>query len=159
MFQGFTIDSASHLIQVALTPIFLLSGIAALLNVYAARLARVSDHLDRLTGDIGDTACTVAQTQQLQELHRRSLALDAAVVLATAAAASTCMAILTLFLFAVSNHMVVTVLLVFFGLAIVGTLGSVAAFGLEMLMNNSVLRRRIRFHLPHLSWLLRPRGK
>ncbi len=152
MFQSFTIDSAGHLIQVALTPVFLLSGIAALLNVFATRLARVADRLDSLADAIGGGTCTDEQRVQLERLHRRSQALDTAVVLGTAGAAATCMAILTLFLFALSNKTIASVLLGFFGLAIICTLGSVTAFGLEMLMSSRGLRARMRFHLPRLSF-------
>ena len=151
MFQSVTLDSAGHLIQVALTPVFLLSGIAALLNVFASRLARVADRLDSLADTIGAEAASPEQNLQLQRLHRRSQALDAAVVLGTAGAAATCMAILTLFLFALSNKAIASVLLSFFGLAIVCTLGSVTAFGLEMLMSSRGLRTRLRFHLPRLA--------
>jgi hypothetical protein len=157
MLQSFTIDTAGHLIQVALTPVFLLSGIAALLNVFAGRLARVADHLDALTGAIGSDTSSAEQKIELEGLHRRSLALDVAVVLATGGAATTCMAILTLFLFAVSNKTIASVLLAFFGVAIVCTLGSVSAFGLEMLMSSRGLRQRMKFHLPHLRWRRAPR--
>ena len=37
-----------HIIQVALTPVFLLTGIATLLNVFATRLARVADQVESL---------------------------------------------------------------------------------------------------------------
>ena len=47
MLEHYTLDDATHLIQVALTPVFLLSGIGALLNVFAGRLARVADQLAR----------------------------------------------------------------------------------------------------------------
>ena len=157
MLQSFTLDSAGHLIQVALTPVFLLSGIAALLNVFASRLARVADRLDSMVEAIGAGTASPEQSLQLERLHRRSQALDAAVVLGTAGAAATCMAILTLFLFALSNKTIAGVLLGFFGLAIVCTLGSVTAFGLEMLMSSRGLRARLRFHLPRLP-LWRRRG-
>ncbi|TXM92579.1 DUF2721 domain-containing protein, partial [Methylobacterium sp. WL116] len=42
-----TLDGIAHIIQVALTPVFLLSGVATLLNVFGARLARVSDQAER----------------------------------------------------------------------------------------------------------------
>ena len=45
------LDNIAHVIQVALTPVFLLSGIAALLNVFNTRLARVSDHVSH-TADL-----------------------------------------------------------------------------------------------------------
>jgi len=41
-----TLLSVVHIIQVALTPVFLLSGIATLLNVFSTRLARVADQVD-----------------------------------------------------------------------------------------------------------------
>jgi hypothetical protein len=152
MFQTFTIESAGHLIQVALTPVFLLSGIAALLNVFASRLARVADRLDSLHDGIGAEGCTTPQKDEMAMLHARSVGLDCAVVLATVAAALTCLAILTLFLFALSNRVIAGFLVAFFGLAILCTLGSVAAFGVEMLMSSRALRQRMRFHLPHLPW-------
>ena len=143
--QSFSLDSAAHLVQVALTPVFLLSGIAALLNVFASRLARVADRLDSL-----GTSPTPADDGEIARLRQRSIALDVAVVLGTAGAAATCLSILTLFMFAVANKAIANVLLFFFGLAIVCTLVSVAAFGLEMLMSSRELRDRMHFHVPSL---------
>ena len=142
-------DAAAHLIQVALTPVFLLSGIGALLNVFATRLARVADQLDALTRAAGANA---PSTEQLRALDQRSLILDIAVVLATAGAAFTCLAILALFLFALSNRSIASILLLMFGGAIFFTLGSVLAFGLEMVLSNRAIRRRISFHLPLLPF-------
>ena len=150
MFQSFTLDAAGHLIQVALTPVFLLSGIAALLNVFAGRLARVADQSAALAAVIGEGACSADQRDEMARLHRRSVTMDVAVVLGTAGAAATCLAILTLFLFALSNKAIAGILVTFFGLAIVCTLGSVSAFGLEMLMSSRALRRRMHFHVPFL---------
>lgn len=147
-----TLESAVHLIQVALTPVFLLSGIAALLNVFAGRLARVADQFDTLAHAIGTEAASAEQNADLVRLHRRSVCLDTAVVLATAAAAATCLAILTLFLFALSNKTIAVILLIFFGLAIIFTLGSVVFFGLEMLMSSRGVRAHMVFHLPNLAW-------
>jgi cell division protein FtsB len=43
-----TVESVAHVIQMALTPVFLLSGIASLLGVLSTRLARVADRVDAL---------------------------------------------------------------------------------------------------------------
>ncbi len=136
----------------ALTPVFLLSGIAALLNVFAGRLARVADQLAALNAAIQKEAASAEQSEQLRLLRRRSLILDVAVVMATGGSAATCLAIMTLFLFALSNRTIAGVLLLFFGLAVLCTLGSVAAFGTEMVLSNRAMRRRINFHLPRLNW-------
>jgi hypothetical protein len=152
MLERYGLDEAAHLIQVALTPVFLLSGIAALLNVFAGRLARVADQLAALTAAIQKDAASPEQNEQLLLLRRRSLILDVAVVLATGGTAATCLAIMTLFLFALSNKAIASVLLLSFGLAVFCTLGSVVAFGAEMVLSNRAMRRRINFHLPRLSW-------
>ena len=46
---GSALDTIAHIIQVALTPVFLLSGIATLLNVFSTRLARVADRVETVT--------------------------------------------------------------------------------------------------------------
>ena len=150
----FTLESAVHLIQVALTPVFLLSGIAALLTVYAGRLARVADRLDSLitTHETNGTEADAKTRDEISRLHRRSIVLDTAVVLGTAGAAATCLAIMTLFLLALSNKAIAGVLLTFFGAAIVCTLCSVAVFGLEMLLSSRGLRARMHVHLPAIPW-------
>jgi hypothetical protein len=147
-----TLDSAVHLIQVALTPVFLLSGIAALLNVFASRLARVADRLESLDAGDDETETRAQVNDEIRRLHRRSLVLDVAVVLGTLGAAATCLAIMTLFLLALSNISIAGLLLCLFALAILCTLGSVVAFGLEMLLSSKALRTRMHFHVPALRF-------
>jgi hypothetical protein len=78
-----SLDNVTHVIQVALTPIFLLSGIAALLNVFSTRLGRVADRVDQLASKLQNNPMT--QTTDLSSdfayLRRRSFILDVAVVL------------------------------------------------------------------------------
>src|SRR5947209_1910557 len=73
-----SLDLVAHVIQVALTPIFLLSGIATLLNVFATRLARVADLVFQITEAMEqanpDDSADIAR--QLLALRRRSLSLD-----------------------------------------------------------------------------------
>src|SRR3984893_19072484 len=93
------LDMVAHIIQVALTPVFLLSGIATLLNVFSTRLARVADRVDQITKGIEgtDEGKVALLTEQLSHLRRRSLALDAAVLLAAFGGAATFASVLTLF--------------------------------------------------------------
>src|SRR5438270_3098435 len=97
--SGTALDTVAHIIQVALTPIFLLSGIATLLNVFSTRLARVADRADQVTKAIeeSETDETTDLIMQLIHLRRRSVALDAAVLLGAVAAAATCASVFTLF--------------------------------------------------------------
>src|ERR1700728_4894813 len=88
-----------HIIQVSLAPVFLLSGIATLLNVFSTRYARVADQVDAASKEVESAGpdAAAALSLHLTHLHRRSLALDAAVALAAAAGALTCITVLALF--------------------------------------------------------------
>lgn len=134
-----------HTIQVALTPIFLLSGIAALLNVFATRLARVADQTDDLSRHAGDDADGQMRTR-LDHLRRRSVALDAAVVLATVGSLSTGLAILTLFVGALQRTATGWVLFASFGFAVACTIAALFAFLIEALIAGRGVRVRIDRH-------------
>lgn len=140
-----SLDAVVHIIQVALTPVFLLSGIGALLNVFSTRLGRVSDRVDQLALAVEREEGDVDQIErQLNYLRRRSLVLDAAVVLGSLAGASTCAATLVLFLDTLSEGNSAMPLFALFGLAVIFTFGALVAFLIEMLMTSSGLRAKVR---------------
>ena len=142
---GITVDSVSRIIQMALTPVFLLTGLATLLNVFSTRLARVALRVDQtvtaLAGAEPDAAAVLQN--QLAHLHRRSVALDAAVILAAAAGAATCATVLLLFLGAFTGDPVGAILLWTFGIAIVCALGAIAAYAAEMLIAGTGIRTEL----------------
>ena len=126
-----TLETAAHIVQLALTPVFLLSGIAALLNVFAGRLGRVADQTDALAEEAAKTS---GRDQRLQVLRLRSRALDWAVVLTALAGAQTCGAVLVLFLGEVLGKSAASILFLLFGGAIVFTMGALVAYVVEMLL-------------------------
>jgi hypothetical protein len=127
---------------VALTPVFLLSGIATLLNVFSTRLARVADLIAKAT-DGGDVADIAEPSVYLSHLRRRSLALDVAVVLGAVAGGLTCASVITLFVGALKEATVASVLFATFGLAVICTIGAIGAFAAEMLMAGSGMRAEV----------------
>jgi hypothetical protein len=141
---GSALDTVAHIIQVALTPVFLLSGIATLLNVFASRLARVSDQIHAARKELEGADAVQAErlATRLVRLHRRSLALDVAVVLGALAGAATCGAVLVLFVGALREATVASMLFGLFGLAVTCALGAIAAFTVEMLLASLGLRDR-----------------
>ena len=143
--QDASLDLVAHVIQVALTPIFLLSGIATLLNVFATRLARVADLVFQITKAMeqADPDESADLARQLLRLRWRSIALDAAVVLGAIAAAATCASVFTLFVGALRDSTVASVLFTTFGLAIVCTISAIAAFTTEMMMAGSGVRAEV----------------
>ncbi len=137
MEPGPTLDSIAHVVQISLTPVFLLSGVAALLNVFATRLARVADRVDELIQrERANQSKGPDDDLLLHNLRRRSTTLDWAVVLAALAGAMSCGAILVLFIGALRAASGLTAALLFalFGGAVVCTMGALAAFVLEMLI-------------------------
>ena len=141
-----TLDLVAHIIQVALTPVFLLSGIATLLNVFSTRLARVADRVEQISKEIegadpGEDVDDLAA--QLLHLRRRSIALDIAVVLAAIGGAATCGSVLTLFVGALRDATVASVLFTTFGVAVACTIGAIAAYTSEMLMAGNGVRAEV----------------
>ena len=139
------LDEVAHVIQVALTPIFLLSGIATLMNVFSTRLARVADLVAQITKAMEQTDAEdgAALARQLLRLRLRSIFLDAAVVLGAIAAAATCASVFTLFVGALRESTVASVLFTTFGLAIICTISAIAAFTVEMMMAGSGVRAEV----------------
>ncbi len=140
------LDDVAHIIQLALTPVFLLSGIGTLINVFTARLARVADQVERIAQAVGsaDDDHRADQQTRLVALRRRSFALDVAVILGALGGASTCAAVLTLFVGAVGDAGVASALYGFFGLAILCTIGALGAFLYEMMLASKIIRARVR---------------
>ena len=94
------IGDVTHAIQLALAPVFLLTGIAGMLNVMASRLARVIDRGRQLaerraaTGHPFDDALE----DELDSLERRRHVANAAITMCTASALLVCTVIATLFI-------------------------------------------------------------
>ena len=126
----YNLEAAAHVVQLALTPVFLLSGTATLLGVFAARLARVADRVDTLSKEVREPI----RDELLALLRRRSRVLDVAVVLSALAGGLTCATVLVLFLGEVRGTAAARLLFLAFGGAIVLTMGSLTAFVTEMLL-------------------------
>lgn len=126
-----SVEQLAHVIQTALTPVFLLSGIGTLLNLFNTRLARVSDHLenanDLLIAD-GDEAGRNLLRRHIKRLHRRILALDVSIVLGALGGAATCGAASMLFLGSLRDNATGSWLAILFALALFCTVLSIAAF-------------------------------
>lgn len=139
------LDDVAHIIQVALTPVFLLSGIGTLINVFSTRLARVADQVDRIaeTASKASDGERATMGRQLDRLRLRSRALDVAVILGALGGSATCAAVLTLFYGALHKGVAASALYGFFGLAIVCTIAALCAFTYEMALASRLLRLRI----------------
>ncbi|WP_449411599.1 DUF2721 domain-containing protein [Methylobacterium komagatae] len=141
-FSGNSPDDIAHIIQVSLAPAFLLSALATLLNTFSTRLARISDKVNaadkELLGASEDEARTISI--RLAYLHRRSILLDAAVVLACLGAGLVLTSILTLYVGALRDGAAASVLFALFGLALLFTIAAIGAFLAEILLTGRGVR-------------------
>ena len=123
----------AHLIQVALTPIFLISAVGVILNVMTSRLARIVDRArtieDRIrardfSGDIQD------MHDMLRVLARRARHMNRAITLITVAALLIALVVVMLFL----NAFLHWDLSRFIAIMFIGTMLTMAASLLEFLI-------------------------
>jgi hypothetical protein len=142
LINSYDLEGAARVIQLALTPVFLLSATATLLGVFAARLVRVADRVDALAQQEKDPI----RDELLVLLRRRSHVLDVAVVLSALAGGLTCAAVLVLFLGEVRETEAARLLFLSFGGAIVLTMTSLSAFVIEMLLAARGVRRTVDRH-------------
>ena len=84
-------------IQLALTPVFLLMGIAAILNVISGRLSRIVDRGRALSEGRGTSLPAEALAIELQQLERRRRWTSVAMAACTVAALVVCAVIAALF--------------------------------------------------------------
>ncbi|MBS0445497.1 MAG: DUF2721 domain-containing protein [Proteobacteria bacterium] len=95
-----TIADINHAIQLALTPVFLLTGIAGILNVMTGRLARIIDRGRQVTeGSVQiDPAARAVLRTEIINLDRRRHLTSRAINACTLAALLVCTVIATLFI-------------------------------------------------------------
>jgi len=138
------VDDTAHIVQVALTPIFLLTGVGTLLNVFNTRLARVSDHNQHL-GELLRAGPEDETRHWLERHHarlqKRLMALDAAVALTAIAGAATCGTAFILFLGSLRDRSVVSWLVISFGIALICVVLALVAFVADTVLAWHGLRR------------------
>ena len=134
-------DGVVHIIQLSLSPIFLLSAVATLLGTFTTRLARISDKVNAILNepDVPD-AKQREVSLRLAYLRRRTHVLDLAVILAAVSGAFTCGTVLALFFSIVRDKTAATLLFALFGSGILCTLGALAAFLAEVLLASRGVR-------------------
>lgn len=94
------ISEIAHIIQLAVAPVFLLTGIAAFLGVLSSRLGRITDRariLERRLPRV-DTQQTEQLQKELASLWARVGMIHTAIRLCTVSALMICLVVVTLFL-------------------------------------------------------------
>ena len=91
------ISDIGHVIQLAIAPVFLLTGVATKLTVLTNRLARIIDR-SRVLEDRLETGFDASYTAELDILYDRAHLINTAITLSTACGLLVCLVIAMLFL-------------------------------------------------------------
>lgn len=99
------ITDVAHVIQLAVAPVFLLTGIGAILSVLINRLGRVVDRfrqLEKLPDDLNEAARSIAGSE-MNRLARRARMVHWAIGFCTSSALLVCMVIAAMFVGSVTG--------------------------------------------------------
>ncbi|MFN2644050.1 MAG: DUF2721 domain-containing protein [Burkholderiales bacterium] len=124
------LSDVSHVIQLAIAPVFLLTAIGTVLNVLAGRLGRAVDRRRVLTAAMGSAAQSEAQLarEELAFVARRVKIIYAAIALSVTSALLICLLIAMAFVDALSSFDLSRLVAVLFVLAMLGLIGSLVLF-------------------------------
>lgn len=100
LFQVSSLPGLAHTIQLALAPVFLLNGIAAILNMLTGRLSRVVDRARQIEAEFTprDDPRHARQVADLRLLDRRIWIVNNAIFTGTASAVTLCIVVAFMFL-------------------------------------------------------------
>jgi hypothetical protein len=94
-----SISAIAHVIQLAIAPVFLITGVCTLLGVLANRLGRIVDRARAIETklEIRDEVKSAHLEEELKRLSRRARFVNLAITYSTISALLTCVTISTLF--------------------------------------------------------------
>ncbi len=139
-----------HIIQLAIAPVFLLTGVGTNMLVLTNRLARIIDRSreleDRLEEPEGHTAVQEqAAREELQVLFRRARKINRAIFLSTTCALLICMVVAALFVTDALDLKLASVIAGMFVLAMVSLTGSFIYLLREILLATEFMNQRARW--------------
>ena len=133
----------AHLIQVALTPIFLISAIGVTLNVLTNRLARIVDRARAMEAEL----CRPDYQPGGRDLHaalgvmeRRASYLNAAITLITVSALFIALVVVMLFVNAFAHWDLAAFIAIMFILSMLAFAAALTAFLIEVRIATTTLR-------------------
>jgi hypothetical protein len=130
-----------HLIQSAVAPVFLLSGVGVTLGVLTGRLARIIDRARYLEDQVGPTGVhSEATLASLRMLARRAKYTNAAIALCTASALFVSLVVMTLFASAFIGTSLSATIAILFVAAMVCLTGAFGSFLIECRLATQILR-------------------
>lgn len=130
----YAVSTIAQTIQLSLSPVFMLAGIAGLLNVLAGRLSRVVDRA-RALEELHPRSTGAEHERhvwELRRLDRRVTIINASLFLAVASAIMTCLVVAMLFVANLTRLHIGNYVAISFILAMVLLIASLISFLIEV---------------------------
>ncbi len=139
------LGDVSHIIQLAIAPVFLLTGVGTNLTVLTNRLARIIDR-SRVLEDMLQVKGNITQKpglrEELNELYERSHLINRAITLSTSCALLVCLVIAALFVGDATDLRLDTLIAALFVCGILSLVGSFIYFLREIFVATKTLTRQ-----------------
>lgn len=141
------VNIVSQLIQLSVAPVFLLAGVAGLLNVFTGRLSRIIDKVDKLDkyeeeNILKDEKSILKITQRREFLTMRMKNTNLAILFATSTGLLVAMVIVTMFLSAIFDFKDFLFIAVLFILAMISLIISLFLFLREIFYTTSFINKK-----------------
>jgi len=139
---GSQIADIARVIQLSVAPVFLISGVGALLAVLSARLGRTIDRARVLEGILGsaDEAAQMRINKELNILSRRAKLIYRAIAFGTTSALLICFVIVSLFISAMGQVPISLIVGTLFIAAMLALIASLLSFMREVFLATRILR-------------------
>jgi hypothetical protein len=144
------LSSVAHIIQLAVAPVFLLTGIASLLGVTTNRLSRVVDRTRTLSAEgLDDADGTDPRRVELATLFRRAALVSRSITLFTITALLVCGVVALLFIGHFVGPSVSVVVALLFVTAMFTLIVGLLCFLREILLSATAIEERAKTTLEH----------
>jgi len=142
MQAGSPIADIARVIQLSIAPVFLISGIAALLSVLSGRLARLVDRSRMLESSLAsaEESKLARMHDELAVLARRGKLIYRAITLGTTSALLVCLVIASLFLSALAGYPISKIVGALFIAAMAALISTLLFFLREVFVATRTLR-------------------
>ena len=142
-----SVNTVSQLIQLSVAPVFLLAGVAGLLNVFTGRLSRIIDKVDKLDkyeeeNILKDEKSILKITQRREFLTMRMKNTNLAILFSTSTGLLVAMVIVTMFLSAIFNFKDFLFIAILFILAMICLIISLFLFLREIFYTTSFINKK-----------------
>jgi hypothetical protein len=140
------LGDVSHIIQLAIAPVFLLTGVGTILSVLTSRLARIIDRSrvveELLHGENSPAISPAGLEEELHELYERSHLINRAITLSTSCGLLICLVIAALFTGDATNLNLEKLIASLFVAGVFSLIGSFIFFMREIFVATKTLARQ-----------------